>query len=246
MLLTSLLFQSPGGSVSHYGLAAAQVQRLAEEDGIALTVCVDTVAASGGYMIASQADKLVAAPFASVGSVGVLMETLNFHEFTRLYGIRPISLKSGKHKNTLSTFGPISSGDEKHETERLNSVHRAFQELVIASRPALAKRKDILEGQVYFGTEALDLDLIDEVLTSDEYILNCIAAGDRVLRLQPAKPRASSQKGAIRITPLDLLPYLRTWVSNNVTPEKMASIFLTIGPWVGFATHLFRQYIDGP
>ncbi|KAL7568520.1 hypothetical protein ACA910_002638 [Epithemia clementina (nom. ined.)] len=239
-----LLVSSPGGSVSHYGLAAAQVQRLKQEDGITLTVCVDRTAASGGYMVASQADKLIAAPFASVGSVGVLLEGLNLHDVTQLYGIRPISLKSGKHKNTLSTFGPITKADERYETERLTRVHEAFQDLVISSRSDLANRKEVLEGQVYFGLEAVKLNLIDEVMTSDEYIMHRISAGDRVLKLHPAKALPKYQKSRIPVSPLDLLPYIRSWVLKHATPDKIAGLVVAYGPMLGFASHVARQIVE--
>ena len=195
-------------------------------------------------MIASQADTLIAAPFASIGSVGVLVEGFNLNEVSRLYGVRPISLKSGKYKNTLSTFGPISSTDEKFETERLTRVHEAFQDLVISSRPALADRKDVLEGQVYCGSEALELDMIDKVMTSHEYIMERIGEGDRVLKLHPAKSRPKHQRKNIPISPHDLLPYLQSWVSNNANPERIVSLLTKYGPMVGFANHIVRQIIQ--
>jgi hypothetical protein len=106
------LVNSPGGSVATYGLAAAQIQRLSGQEGITVTVCVDKYAASGGYMIASQADQLIAAPFASIGSVGVILEGLNFHELAKRYGVQPLVLKAGQSKNPLTTWGYVVTGED--------------------------------------------------------------------------------------------------------------------------------------
>lgn len=237
-----LLVSSPGGSVSHYGLAAAQVRRLAQEDGITLTVCVDQAAASGGYMVASQAHKLIAAPFAALGSVGVILEGLNFRELARNYGVQPIILKSGKSKNAISTFGTITPADEKQETERLERVHKAFQDLVIASRPALSNRQDILDGQIFLGSEALELKLIDQVMTSDEYIMERIWAGDRVLKLHLSSS-SKHQRRFVQLSPLDLLPHLRSWISDRAVLAKLPSMLYNAGPILGFAAHILHRWM---
>lgn len=241
-----LMVESFGGSVSEYGLAAAHIKRLADEQGIALTVSVDQAAASGGYMIASQAHHLIAAPFATLGSIGVMMETLNFRDMARNYGITPISLKAGKHKNSISRFGSFSSTDERHENERLKKVHQSFQELIIASRPLLADQMDLMEGQVFLGSEALNLGLVDEIKTSDEYIMERVADGDRVLKLHHSRNLQSRR--LIQMSPLDLLPHIRSWVSKRLTacfnhPEDAASVAISLWTACGFASHLYRQYI---
>jgi signal peptide peptidase SppA len=213
-----MLVQSPGGAVTTYGLAAAQVRRLSQEAGISVTVCVDKYAASGGYMIASQAHKLIAAPFATIGSVGVIMEGLNFYELARRYGIQPVILKAGESKNPLSLYGPISKQDERIEKQRLEKVHQAFKELIVEGRPALASRLGMVaDGSIFLGQEALEVDLVDQVQTSDEYILERIQAGDRVLKLHKSmQPRLSRRFLSPNISPLDLLPHLRSWISQQV------------------------------
>jgi len=240
-----LLVKSGGGSVSQYGLATAQIQRLASEVGISLTVSVDQAAASGGYMIASQAQYLIAAPFATLGSVGVMMEAFNVRDLARNYGINPVSLKAGKYKNTVSMFGELTSSDEKHENERLKQVHTQFQEVVIASRPMLADRMDLLEGQVFLGSEALNLGLVDDIKTSEEYIMERVLAGDRVLRLHPSKMQ--QHRRLVQLSPLDLLPHLKSWISKRVastTPETMASFLLSLGTAWGFASHVYQQFMN--
>jgi len=244
-----LLVNSPGGSVAMYGLAAAQVQRLARVPGIALTVCVDRYAASGGYMIASQAERLIVAPFASVGSVGVIMEGLNFHDFAKRYGIQPLVIKAGESKNPFTTYGPISKQDLEHEKERLEKVHEAFKSLILDSRPQLLDRLDtIANGNVFLGQEALDLQLVDGVMTSDEYILERIRAGNRVLRLHRSQQSRFSRR--VTLSPLDVLPHLKAWLSDHVlsnlkssdTITAAVSCLLQAGSILGFVRYLHNQY----
>lgn len=237
------LVQSPGGSVATFGLAASQMRRLSNVEGITTTVCVDAYAASGGYMIASQAHKLLAAPFATLGSIGVIMEGLNFHELAQRYGIQPVILKAGTSKNPLSTFGPISNQDIKREEERLAKVHRAFQQLVVEGRPALAEKlAHVADGSVFLGKEAFDLQMIDGIQTSDEYILERINSNDRVLKLyrsyQARLPRRMSN-----LSPLDLLPHLQSWLRriDGKQVHGLAMKMLHTGAYVGFAAQLLKS-----
>ena len=201
-----LILDSPGGTVQDYGLAASQLSRLRNEPQIKLTVCVDRVAASGGYMMASQATpgQLYAAPFAMVGSIGVLMETVNLHDMLSNYGIKPMVIKAGKNKAPLKTLGEVTSEEIQMAQDDADVIHRSFQKWVTESRN-LSGSKDwldkVLTGAVFLGTEACELGLVDRVVTSDEYVAERIAAGDRVLRLLPYR---GSQLG-LKISPLDLL-----------------------------------------
>jgi serine protease SohB len=197
-----LLVKSPGGGVGTYGLAAAQIQRLAQEPGITLTACVDLIAASGGYMIASQAHKIIAAPFATVGSIGAMISGLNFNQLARKYGVHPIVLKAGAHKNPITPFGAITAKDEKEETAQLDKVHMDFKRLVVQGRPGLAQSIDtVADGRIFLGHEALRLNLVDALQTSDEYIMEKVLAGYRVLELHKARPRYNRR---IHLNPLDL------------------------------------------
>ena len=257
--------------MSTYGWAAAQLQRLRNhnnhnhnhnKNNIITTVCVDQFAASGGYMIASQADRLVAAPFATLGSVGVIVEGLNFNELARRYGIQPLVLKAGESKNSLSTWGPVRKKDLEDEQRRLEKVHEAFIELVVAGRPGLAPETvpHILNGSVFLGTEALELGLIDAVQTTDDYLWERINAGDRVLKLHRSIQHRFLRRPGHMISPLDILPHLRTWASRVMgvtvgggSTESMAldgvnggtdlaqKIF-QVGGWLGFAHHVLSKY----
>lgn len=230
------LVKSPGGSVSSFGLAAAQIQRLKKEPGIRTTVCVDQYAASGGYMIASQADKIVAAPFSTIGSVGVIMEGLNFHEIAKRYGIQPLVIKAGNSKNPFTTFGPISRHDLQQEQVRLEKVHDAFKALIVSARPMLQERLEVVaDGSVFLGQEALDLKLVDQIMTSSDYIQERVFAGDRVLMLHRSNPT----RFARRVGALDLLPHLR-----RVLLQPLVGSLVQTTSVLGFLHHLYCQYFD--
>ena len=237
---------SPGGSVTSFGLAAAQVERLRRVKGITTTACVDKYAASGGYMIASQAHKMVAAPFATVGSVGVIMETLNFHDLLRSYGVQPLVLKAGEAKVPLTTFGAVTKSDMEMEQEHLEKVHGEFQKFTVLGRPQLKNRvKEVCNGSVYMGKEALSLNLVDDIMTSDEYLMEKMQNGDRVLKIH--KSQQSRMGHNVRFPSFtDILPHLKgrieSWMSN---PETAARLLQT-GSFVGFVVHFLSNRIGKP
>eukprot|EP00548_Thalassiothrix_antarctica_P004434 CAMPEP_0194133090 /NCGR_PEP_ID=MMETSP0152-20130528/3391_1 /TAXON_ID=1049557 /ORGANISM="Thalassiothrix antarctica, Strain L6-D1" /LENGTH=598 /DNA_ID=CAMNT_0038828329 /DNA_START=21 /DNA_END=1817 /DNA_ORIENTATION=- len=189
-----LLMESPGGSVTEYGFGAAQMNRLSQEEGITTTACVDTIACSGGYLIASQANKLLAAPFAFVGSIGVIMQTINFNKALERYGVNPIVLTAGDAKAPITTFGEITKADKEIEKATLTEIHNAFRDFVVRGRPSLSENIDTVgNGNIFFGKEAHSLNMVDATITSDEYLLECILAGDRVLKLRPLPRNRRSQ-----------------------------------------------------
>jgi len=202
-----LLLESPGGSVQDYGLASSQLTRLRDEPHITLSVCVDRVAASGGYMMACQASPghLMAAPFSMIGSIGVLMETVNFHEVLKKYGVDPIVIKAGKSKAPLKTLGEVTPEELQLAQKDAEVIHEAFRQWVLKARPNVSVSEDWLDkvctGAVFLGKEAEELGLVDRVVTSDEYIAERIAAGDRVLRLMPYR----GPQFGFKLSPLDLL-----------------------------------------
>lgn len=203
-----LFLDSGGGTVQDYGLASSQLSRLRDEPHITLSVCVDRVAASGGYMMACQATPghLFAAPFAMLGSIGVLMETVNVNEVLQKFGVKPLVIKAGKNKAPLKTLGEVTSEELQMAQDDADVIHGAFQQWVMNSRPNVVVSKDWIDkvctGAVFLGKEAQELGLVDKVLTSDEYVAERIAAGDRVLRLMPYR---GPQMFGLSISPLDLL-----------------------------------------
>ena len=168
--------ESSGGVVHGYGLAASQLQRIRTK-GVPLTVSVDKVAASGGYMMACNADKIIAAPFAILGSIGVVAQIPNFHRFLQDKDIDVEVLTAGEYKRTLTVFGENTKAGREKFVSELEDVHLLFKELVSENRP-MVDMETVGTGAVWYGRRALDHHLIDEVLTSDEYIVDRCGEGD--------------------------------------------------------------------
>jgi serine protease SohB len=161
--------ESPGGIVHGYGLAASQLLRIRER-GIPLTVCVDKVAASGGYMMAVVAHKIVAAPFAIVGSIGVVAQVPNFNRVLKKHDVDYKEYTAGEYKRTISLLGEITPEGEAHFQGRLHDTHLLFKNFVRQFRPNLNLLK-VATGDYWFGEEAQTLGLVDELKTSDDYLL---------------------------------------------------------------------------
>lgn len=168
--------ESPGGMVHSYGLAAAQLDRI-KKKGIKLTACVDKVAASGGYMMACVADKIVASPFAIMGSIGVVAQLPNFSKVLKKNDIDYEILTAGKYKRTLTMFGEnTEEGREKFKAD-LEDTHELFKSYVSERRPSVDIEK-VATGDIWFGTRALEVSLVDELKTSDEYVTDACARAD--------------------------------------------------------------------
>lgn len=168
--------ESSGGMVHAYGLAAGQLARFRER-GIPLTVCVDKVAASGGYMMACQGSKLIAAPFAVIGSIGVIAMIPNFHRLLKKYDVDYLELTAGEFKRTLSTFGEITDKGKAKFLQELEEAHSLFKTYVSENRPQLDVAK-VATGEHWYGTDALKLDLIDAIQTSDDYLMSLTDSAD--------------------------------------------------------------------
>jgi len=168
-----LRLESPGGVVHGYGLASSQLQRL-HDKGIRLTVAVDKVAASGGYMMACVADRIVAAPFAIIGSIGVVAQIPNFNRLLKRKEIDIELHTAGEYKRTLTLFGENTEQGREKFREDLNETHQLFKQFVHQMRPAL-DINSVATGEHWFGTQALDKGLIDAISTSDELIIDQIA-----------------------------------------------------------------------
>ncbi len=168
--------ESRGGVVHGYGLAASQLKRIKDQE-IQLTVSVDKVAASGGYLMACVADKIIAAPFAVVGSVGVLAQIPNFHRALEKHNVDWQEYTAGEYKRTVGMFSePTEKGKAKF-MEELEDVHSLFKEFVHLNRPEVDVDQ-ISTGEHWYGTRALDLKLVDELRTSDDYLLEASKTSD--------------------------------------------------------------------
>lgn len=164
-----LALESGGGLIHSYGLAASQLQRLRDKD-IPLTIVIDKVAASGGYMMACVANRILAAPFAIIGSIGVLLQMPNFHRFLKHNHIDFEQLSAGEFKRTLTIFGENTSKDRQKMQAELDEAHALFKAFIQQNRPHL-DINHIATGEHWFGTRALELRLIDALSTSDDYLL---------------------------------------------------------------------------
>lgn len=162
--------ESPGGVVHAYGYAASQLMRV-RKAGVKLTVAVDEVAASGGYMIAVVADQILAAPFALVGSIGVAAEIPNVNRLLKKYDVDYEIITAGEFKRTLSVFGENTDAARKKFVEEIEDVHELFKEFVSHHRPAV-DLSVVATGESWYGERALARNLIDQIMTSDEYIMN--------------------------------------------------------------------------
>ena len=186
-----VVLESAGGTIHGYGLAASQLQRVRERN-IRLTVAVDKIAASGGYMMACVAEQIIAAPFAIIGSIGVVAQVPNFNRLLRKHDIDFELVTAGKYKRTLTMFGEnTAAGREKFQAE-IDDAHSLFKEFVAVHRPGL-DLEQVGTGEYWFGTRALQLGLVDRLATSDEYLID--AARERaVYRVRIERPRSFMDK----------------------------------------------------
>lgn len=171
-----LRLESPGGMVNGYGLTASQLQRFRQRE-IPLTICVDKMAASGGYMMACLADRLVAAPFAILGSIGVLMQVPNFHRVLKNHDVDFEMVTAGEFKRTLTLFGETTQKARNKVQEDVEEVHGLFKHWVNEYRPAL-DIDSVATGETWFGSQALDNHLADELGTSDDVIMKACEDAD--------------------------------------------------------------------
>ncbi|WP_199438683.1 protease SohB [Vibrio owensii] len=163
---------SGGGYVHSYGLAASQLDRL-KGAGLQVTVSVDKIAASGGYMMACVADKIIAAPFAIVGSVGVVSEFPNFHKLLQKMNIDIEQHTAGEFKRTLTVLGENTDQGRDRFKEDLEKTHELFQNHVTHYRPSLVD-VEFATGETWYGNVAVGKGLVDAVKTSDEFISSAV------------------------------------------------------------------------
>lgn len=168
--------ESPGGMVHGYGLAAAQLVRL-RDAGFHLTICVDKVAASGGYMMACIASQIISAPFAILGSIGVVAQVPNFNRLLKEHHVDFELYTAGEYKRTVTMFGENTAEGKAKFEEELKQTHALFKHFVEKYRPQLNVEK-IATGEHWYGQDALDLNLVDELQTSDEYLLGLLPQHD--------------------------------------------------------------------
>lgn len=163
-----LRLENSGGTVHEHGLAASQLLRL-KQQGLRLVVAVDKVAASGGYLMACVADRIVAAPFAIIGSIGVLAQLPNFHRLLEEKGIDFEQVTAGRYKRTLTMFGQNTDEGRDKLKHELEEVHDLFKKQIADYRPQVDLER-IATGEHWYGARALELNLVDELRTSDDFL----------------------------------------------------------------------------
>ena len=162
--------ESPGGMVHAYGLATSQLQRIKDKK-IPLIVSVDKIAASGGYMMACLADRLISAPFAIIGSIGVVTSIPNFNKLMKKNDIDYLEITAGEYKRTLGPLGEITEPGMEKVKEQIEQTHTLFKDHVKSQREQIELEK-VATGEYWYGLQAKDLKLVDEIGTSDDYLLN--------------------------------------------------------------------------
>ena len=184
-----LRLESEGGLVHGYGLAASQLKRLRDRQ-FKLTVAVDKVAASGGYLMACVADQILAAPFAVLGSIGVVAQVPNVHRLLKKHDVDIELHTAGVHKRTLTMLGENTDAARAKFREDLDDTHQLFKQFVALHRPQLTIEK-VATGEHWFGTRALAIKLVDVLQTSDDYLLDRATTADMfAVRYRRKKPLA--------------------------------------------------------
>jgi len=183
--------ENAGGLVHEHGFASSQLLRI-KQKGIPLTIAVDKVAASGGYMMACVADKIIAAPFAIVGSIGVIAQLPNFNRLLDKHGVDFELMKAGELKRTVTMFGKNTDEDRAHFNEQLEDTHSLFKEFVKENRPILEIEK-VATGEHWLATRGIELKLVDELITSDDYLLNACDDAD-IYEISYTVPKTISER----------------------------------------------------
>lgn len=164
-----LRLESGGGLVHGYGLAASQLMRLRDMN-IPLTVSVDKVAASGGYMMACVGHRIIAAPFSIIGSIGVIAQVPNFNKVLRKHDVEFDQFSAGEFKRTVTMFGENTNEAKAKFLEEIEDIHVLFKDFIVQHRPEVDIVK-VATGESWPGTRALERNLVDELKTSDDYLL---------------------------------------------------------------------------
>ena len=186
-----LCLESPGGMVHGYGLAASQLARL-KQHGIKLTVVVDKVAASGGYMMACVADKIISAPFAMIGSIGVVAQIPNVHRLLKKHDVDVDVMTAGEYKRTMTILGENTEKGKQKFQQELEEIHQLFKQFVSQNRPHLDV-DSVATGEHWFGQQALHLNLVDEIMTSDDVLLQAMKE-KRVIGIKYSVKKSLLQK----------------------------------------------------
>ena len=168
--------ENAGGTVHEHGLAASQLLRIRQKE-LPLIIAVDKVAASGGYLMACVASHIIAAPFAIIGSIGVIAQLPNFNRWLEDKGVDFEQVTAGRFKRTLTLFGKNTEEGREKLREEIEEVHDLFKTQIATHRPQLDVEQ-VATGEYWYGSRALELGLIDEIRTSDDFLAEAVAESD--------------------------------------------------------------------
>ncbi len=217
--------ESPGGMVHSYGLAAAQLVRL-RDAGFHLTICVDKVAASGGYMMSCIASEIISAPFAVVGSIGVVAQVPNFNRLLKEHHVDFELYTAGQFKRTVTMFGENTEEGKAKFEEELQQTHQLFKHFVEKYRPKLNVEK-VATGEHWYGQDALDLNLVDQLKTSDEYLLGLLGLHDVYVIQTRKKPTLGEKLGLQAAQMADsLIPVVMDKLLNSLSKANASLLQL--------------------
>jgi serine protease SohB len=194
-----------GGAVHEHGLAASQLMRLRDK-GMPLTVIVDKGAASGGYLMACVANRIVAAPFAVIGSIGVIAQVPNFHRLLEARGVDFEQITAGRYKRTVTMFGKNTDEDRAKLRGELEDIHALFKQVVTTHRPAI-DIEAVATGEHWYGSRALELKLVDALETSDDYLQRAAESADLYRLHYKARPTLQQR----------VLSAVRAWADEAAT-----------------------------
>jgi len=212
-----LRLTSPGGAVSGYGLAASQLARLAQHQ-ISLTVAIDQVAASGGYMMAVVANRIIAAPFAMVGSIGVVATVPNVRRLLLKQGVDVEQLTAGQHKRTLSMLGENTEEGRAVFQADIDDVHAQFKEHVAHYRPKV-DIEQVATGGHWTADRAVKLGLVDELLTSDDWLL--ARQDQELIELKWEPPQSMGSRFGVGVESVLANAGERLWARLSAGPRSL-------------------------
>ena len=207
--------KSGGGVVNTYGLAASQCLRI-KNAGIHLTIAIDEVAASGGYLMAATADEIIAAPFAIIGSIGVVLQMPNFNRWLKKHNVDFEQITAGQFKRTLTLMGENTDKAREKCQEDVDHTHDLFKDFVRRSRPNL-QMEQVATGEHWYGTKAVELGLVDKLQTSDDFIAEALPK-QRVFELRCSKKKGLKDRLAGQTE--SLLKTLQAAVSRLLPPTS--------------------------
>lgn len=203
-----LRLESPGGMVPHYGLAAAQLVRIRQAN-LKLTICVDKIAASGGYMMACTGSQILAAPFALIGSIGVVAQLPNFNRVIKKHDVDFYEVTAGEHKRTLTLFGEVTPEKLDKFTEQIEMTHTLFKDFVAQYRPKI-NIAEVTSGEYWYGTKCIENGLVDALQVSDDYLFQ-LRQSHHLLEIKYKRKVPLSSKFEKLFSLLSLLERLRSF-----------------------------------